>query len=303
MITNSPHLVYKISSNFSNEFYIGRNTVKNLKQFNNYWSSSKKWKQFVLDNGKDNFTKEILFEFDNEQEQVDKENYFNLELYRDDPDCWSRRTNSVMICEAARKICKERIENGSHPFLDGEMARRNAKRRITNKTHNFFNRESLNESTRQRIAAGTHHFQGENNPSRKRVANGTHHFLGGEIQKDAQRKMVADGIHHFLNGEISKATTKKRIEAGTHNFLGENNPSRKRVANGTHHLLGPESNRKRIEDGTHHFLKIKGTIWVCNSERSTRINPNELNDYISKGYQKGRKFKLSSLDRNSINSL
>jgi hypothetical protein len=212
------HLVYKIQSTFSNDFYIGRKTLKNLNQFKNYWSSSKKWKNFVLENGKNNFTKEILFEFDNEQEQVDKENWFNLDLYKNDLNCWSKGTFSVMI----QKAMKERVENGSHHLLGGEM-------------------------------------------QRKTVENGTHPFLGGEIQRRNSQERVENKTHHLLGGEIQRASNKKRVEERSH------------------HLLG-----KGRDD--HPGKKTKGKVWVCNAERTTKIQPAQLEEYINNGYQRGRKY-------------
>jgi hypothetical protein len=170
------HLVYKISSTFSNDFYIGRKTLKNLNQFNNYWSSSKKFKKFVLNNGKNNFIKEILFQFDNEQDQVEKENYFNLNLYKNDPNCWSRGSFTGMVCKSSKKCALKMVEDGTNRFVGGEIQRKFSRKRVEDGTHNFLGGEI----------------------QRKRVEDVSHHLLSGEIQRKSSRKRVEDGTHNFL---------------------------------------------------------------------------------------------------------
>ena len=68
------------------------------------------------------------------------------------------------------KSVSKRVEDGTHPFLDGEVQRRTQK---------------------------------------KLVEEGTHRFLGGEIPRGAQKKLVEEGKHHFLDGEVSRLSNKK----------------------------------------------------------------------------------------------
>ena len=107
------------------------------------------------------------------------------------------------------KKTRKRLEDGTHPFLGGEMQRHNA---------------------RKQLEAGTHNFLDEKHSIHKQFADGTHPFLGGEMQ----RKRVADGTHPFLGGEISRRTQKKRLEDGTHNFIGENHPIKRLSKEGRH---------------------------------------------------------------------
>lgn len=55
---------------------------------------------------------------------------------------------------------RQRLDNGTHPFLNSEIQRRITRRRVDNETHNF---------------------------------------LGGEIQRDLQNRRVVDGTNSFLN--------------------------------------------------------------------------------------------------------
>jgi len=90
----------------------------------------------------------------------------------------------------------KRVENGTHPFLGGEISRKVNQKRLAAGTHNFQDREKARER------------------NLKRVENGTHPFLGGEMQRENNLKRVANGTHQCLGGEIQR----KRIADGTHNF-------------------------------------------------------------------------------------
>ena len=119
----------------------------------------------------------------------------------------------------------QRVVDGTHPFLGGEISRRNVSKQLKNGTHPFLGE---NNPVHKRVADGTHNFLG-GEIQRKRAKDGTHHFLGGKIQRETQRKRVADGTHPFLNGKLQRQVQKKRIDEGTHNFLGENHPAKKRT--------------------------------------------------------------------------
>ncbi|MDE0401509.1 MAG: GIY-YIG nuclease family protein [Candidatus Poribacteria bacterium] len=133
--------------------------------------------------------------------------------------------------ETRKKLCKKaskRVEDGTHPFLDGEIQRRAKtkrdavnKKRLEGGTHNFLDGEIQRRTHKKRLENGTHHFLGENNPSHKRVKDGTHNFLDGEIQR---------------------RNTRKQIEDGTHNFFGENHPIKQLSKEGRH-----PSTRKRLK--------------------------------------------------------
>ena len=143
-----------------------------------------------------------------------------------------------------RKHNYERVANGTHPFLGGDIARRTQRKRVADGTHHWLG----SESNKQRVEAGTHNFLGENNPMKRLSKQGRHPWMG---ENSPNHKRVKEGTHNFLGGELNK----KRVKEGTHNLLGENNPSHKRVADGTHNLLGENNpSHKRVEDGTHNLL-------------------------------------------------
>jgi len=65
------YTIYKITNKLNGKFYIGKHQTKDLND--GYMGSGKVLKRAIEKNGIDNFKKEILFIFDNEQEMNAKE--------------------------------------------------------------------------------------------------------------------------------------------------------------------------------------------------------------------------------------
>jgi len=65
------YTIYKTTNNINNKFYIGKHQTTN--PYDNYYGSGKKLELAIKKYGKENFTKEVLFIFDNEVEMNLKE--------------------------------------------------------------------------------------------------------------------------------------------------------------------------------------------------------------------------------------
>jgi HNH endonuclease len=91
----------------------------------------------------------------------------------------SMNMSSENISELARKYAYERVEKGTHPFLDSEIQRQNVKK---------YNDRAFSD--------GSHPFLRKNfssNIQKKRVENKTHPFIGGDIQSDTWLITFPDG--------------------------------------------------------------------------------------------------------------
>jgi hypothetical protein len=102
------------------------------------------------------------------------------------------------FCGERNPVYKQ-LEDGTHPFIGGEVQRKLAARLI---------------------AEGKHNLQG-GHIQRKRVAEGTHNFLGPEHN----RRRVERGEHNFLGGELQSQVQQRRLKDGTHNLVGPDSPS------------------------------------------------------------------------------
>lgn len=114
------------------------------------------------------------------------------------------------ISKLASILSINRVNDGTHPFLGGNIQRASNKLRIDNGTHNFLDGTKSSET------------------QRALVKNGTHHLLGGKIQKKAQQELVKNGTHHLLGNSVQRklgpnpklsAVHKNKLADRTHSFL------------------------------------------------------------------------------------
>lgn len=123
------------------------------------------------------------------------------------------------LSELARKQQHDRIKKGMHNLLGKNNP---VYERLTNGTHNFLGGEISRKSNTERINNGTHNFLGKNNPSHERLKNGTHNFQNPEHYektskrvKEHQNELVKNGTHHLLGGAIQRAS----VASGKHNLV------------------------------------------------------------------------------------
>lgn len=139
---------------------------------------------------------------------VSIEEHYNIHLKQNDYfACWciaDRLTKtpaeiSKERSELSIKINKQRIEAGTHNFLNSERQRKTA--------------IALNK---KRVEDGTHQWLGDRNPSHAKVADGTHHLLSGEIQRKSALDRLQRGTHNFQDSNQQRKKALAQLESGTH---------------------------------------------------------------------------------------
>jgi len=104
------------------------------------------------------------------------------------------------ISELASKSAQQRVKDGTHHLLGGEISRKITAERLANGTHNLLRRPD-----------GTS--QGAD-----QVANGTHNFLGGAIVRKTNQRRVADGSHTLLKENMIRLSCPHCPKTGFRNM-------------------------------------------------------------------------------------
>ena len=105
------YTIYKIINKINNKYYIGMHKTKNLDD--GYMGSGKNILASIKKYGNDNFIKEILFIFDNENEMINKEKELVTEELLNDNLCYNLKLGGSSNFYYVNKYGKN-IEKGQH---------------------------------------------------------------------------------------------------------------------------------------------------------------------------------------------
>ena len=114
-------------------------------------------------------------------------------------------TSPEVKSKLASNLQNERVRNGTHQWLGGEMQREVCRRQVENGTHAWQRSKHQKDLALARREEGTL-------PGQIASRNGTHNFIGGEVQRQSNQRRIANGTHHLLGASHNLS----RIAAGTH---------------------------------------------------------------------------------------
>lgn len=114
------------------------------------------------------------------------------------------KLSPIEISELSKKIQSQRIADGTHNFLCGEIQRQTQKEKSANGIHNFQIKSDGSSMSSNRVMLGNHNFLGENNPSRQKSKNGTHHWKKRSDGTSQATDRIANGTHHFITNNPNK---------------------------------------------------------------------------------------------------
>jgi group I intron endonuclease len=205
------YLIYKITNNIDGKIYIGSHKTKNVND--DYMGSGKYLNRAYLKYGLDNFTKEIMFVFDNAKDMYAKE----AELVNDD---FLTEGNTY------------NLKRGGFGGFD------------------YINNTGINNKANQCSKAG------------KAAA-----ALGGGFKGKKHSEATKQYMSTILTGR-----------PGT--FVGKTHSI------DTKNLLSTIKKGTGVGERNSQF----GTMWITNGVENLKIRKEELDNYLIRGYNKGRKF-------------
>lgn len=200
--------------------YIKKHSITGLKYFGktikdpySYTGSGKYWKSHIKKYGKqfietiwvselytDTSIVDIAVNFSIENNIVESKDWANL-LIENGLDGGGLMTDESKL--HIKNIQLEKVTNGTHHLLSGEIQKNSSRKRVEDGTHNLLGPES----------------------NRKRIENGTHNFLIPGFQSSIQNNRVKNGTHPFQDPTImensrnaAKQTRIKQLQNGKHNF-------------------------------------------------------------------------------------
>lgn len=260
------HYFYKITNLINNHFYYGVHNTDNLED--GYIGSGKRLHIAYQKYGIENFKKEILKYFDTAKEAFEYEaEYVNEELVKD-PDCYNiinggktGTTNMVVVKDNNGN--RFTVFKDDPRYISGELVQHG--KGIPNKylkgkvaTKDINGKFYLIDKNDEKYLSGKLKPFAYN---KVLVKDENDNIL--YVEKDDPRYISGD-LKFFWNGRQHKEETKQKI----------------REAHQKYHYSAGEKNSQY------------GTCWIHNNNESIKIKKEQLEEYISNGWIKGRKMKF-----------
>ena len=188
------HFIYKTVHTNGN-YYYGRHSTTNL----NYgYLGSGTWIKNIKKTS--NLTREILEYSDSIENLKILESKYLEENYGKSG-CMNRtKDTDGYTSEQSRKIQKDRVENGTHHLLSGEIQSKYQKKKYENGTHPWCSSEYRKKME-------------------KKITENNGWNINIEQRRESAYELVKKGTHPFLDKQKAKKRTKIRMENGTHNCL------------------------------------------------------------------------------------
>lgn len=173
--------VYKITCNITGEFYFGSSFRA---KWPTYYGGGSKIKERIRQYGKENFTKEILNEFDDRVEAHKKENEY-IEQYKDDKNCLNIRLE--------------------HKF---NLYNYNSRRKIS-LSHKGKHLSESHKDLIRKSCVGINH--GENHPMFGIKGNKHPNFGRHWTLNEESRKHISEGMKGINKGKHLSEETRKKL--------------------------------------------------------------------------------------------
>ena len=264
------HYFYKIINNINEKYYYGVHNTNNLDD--NYWGSGIRIKAAIKKYGIENFTKEILKQFNTWKEAFDYEELIVTEELLKDPNCYNvqkgGRTGGVETIDRRHKEI----------FKDHQKGKKNSQYGTMWVTKNNENKKIKKSELDNYLKSGWEEgrFINKSRKSKKKTF--------GIRRNDEYLKVSKHELWDYLNNGWILNTKKGSVsQKGTNNsqygtkWVHKDSSQLKIKANLVEQYIN--SGWKLGQ------LKYK---WVNNGKVNTRILESDFNQYISDGWKSGK---------------
>lgn len=170
------YIIYKATNKANNKSYIGI-TIQSLERraYLHVWQSKRKptshFHRALAKYGKDSFEWSVLESCELPKARASEREQHFIALYETYENGYNgtKGGEDFSSSDYQRTLQLDRVKNGSHPFIGGEIQKASSKRRWDQGT------SSLIGMNQKRISDGTHNFLTEHHPQRRRIARGDKH--------------------------------------------------------------------------------------------------------------------------------
>ena len=313
------HYFYKITNLINNHFYYGVHNTNNIED--GYMGSGKRLQYAIKKYGIENFEKEILKYFDTMDEAFEYESEIVTEELVKDQNCYNQKLGGDFSWSLLRNTITA-IDNNGNTFrihkddprwVSGELkgvtvGKVNAT--DINGNHFFVDKNDIRFQTGELTHLHKNKFQAKDkNNNIYFITKDDPRWVSGELAGLAKGKKATDETRLKMK-ESWKIRIKNINHVKTRYVYNENGyikicneDLQKYLDNG--YKIGKFEKKKKIIKNQKiyeaHQLKHYqaaeknsqfGTCWIHNNKESIKIKKEQLEEYISNGWIKGRKMKF-----------
>ena len=225
------HLVYKIVNIINRKIYIGKHSTKN--PYDDYFGSGKEIRSAIEKYGIENFTKEIIFCFDKEEDAFLKEaEIVNLDFVKNENTyniavggngyggSWSGEKNPM--------YGKKHKQETKYKISTSHKGEKNPMYGMTGEKNPFYGKHHTKE-TREKLSNAAKRRCGENHPMYGKTGENSPNF-GRKHTQESREKISKSNIgkKHTQESKDKMSKAKKGKYTGENNWMygktGENSP-------------------------------------------------------------------------------
>lgn len=262
------HYFYKITNNINGKYYYGVHNTNNLND--NYWGSGKRIKAAIKKYGIDNFTKEIVKQFDTWKEAFDYEESIVTEDLLKDPMCYNIQKGGLTGGVEAIDRRKKEI------FKDHQRGKKNSQYNTCWITKDKINKKIKRFELSKYVKLGWsegRYIKSENIPK-----------LIGIYKDDQYIKVKKSELESYLkNGWLINS----RINSVAQQGLRNSQFGTKWVHKGKEQLKIKEDLLEEYISSGWKLGQLKYK-WINNGKKNTRVVESEYEQYIANGWNKGK---------------